>query len=338
MKFEAARFLFVSAMLVAVQAMAQDVPAAYKLNQLPISAFHAGMNFYFPPQAQLLATNSPVAGFSTHDHCRFYNTPNHVVHYSELSAHSFVVTNKTSSPVPRPISDTDWCHMLTLQRDDGKIYYYILQPNAFDIANNEALAQSLQSIVIPYAIYSGDLLLYNKDTANFYSRFLVEKNGKMKKYQKVHIAGFELGASPAAPVRVVYWVDDSTKKKSIDLIISGTNVLPANIPGHLFSDYFQLQDERIVFNNKVGNGYSVSNQVWDAICQGQPKLIANMSEEEIEEAIGRPKTDPVDGFQVTVGKQVNNRTMTYEDRVLALMEDETGKLRLAEVKPVTKPK
>ena len=101
---------------------------------------------------------------------------------------------------------------------------------------------------------------------HYYTRFAITVGDKKLKYREVLITDVGPGTM-YAPVRMGYRVKDNGitgaggVMGSVDVVTTGTNVLPVYYQGHLFTDYFQAANPR----DAVG---PISEENWDLICRG----------------------------------------------------------------------
>ncbi len=280
--------------------------------QLPLFQYKKGMHFYFPPDPLHRRRKNAIPGYSMSSGCSPQNAAGDTVGYDYLAEKTFTLVAIDSSALNPPWKEKHVCLVFTLV--DKDTVYYTFPKDAMARSLWEFTNGQYQSLNLGYAICkealanSADWVKAN-GVQYFYTRFPVKAGNGSKpvKYQRVEVTRIAYGTWQA-PVRV-YFKSDAIPEQSIDVIICGTNVPAANIPGNRFGEKFQADDPQVAANPKN------QGKFWQDVCLGQVKK--NMTCKEVGLALGKPlKVDKDEGATIKTTYWYDKQQVYMENGVV----------------------
>jgi hypothetical protein len=286
---------------------------------VPLSQYHLGMRFYFPADSVKQADATVMPGYSDERYAAIIHNPYSYETYDELATKVFRL-DSIQTPKTYDVSgdvESILLYVLVDVHGSGKpedTLHFVFQVNN-PLAISRRESRNKQSLVLPGAVLADDV-----DSAtiayagkHFYSKFPVSIGKKKLKYQEVVITDVTAG-TVYGPVRLVYKAPGADSIASIDVVTSGTNVLPVFWKGHLFADSFQAGNPRDSVE-KIGDAG------WDSICQG---LVGKgMTSKQVAAALGMPDKDKVHRTIAAAGESIE---WDYDQVQVTFEGDKVAKL------------
>jgi hypothetical protein len=250
--------------------------------QLPVYKYGPGMRFYYPVDDYRADRKDEVPGYSRILGFITNNGPFTKVTYDQLSGKAFQLDSAAEVNDFNRIEKHKALvfYLTSLENPDFSMSYSFPKDAALVSRMEDSLHQK-QSLTLENAVFLDDV----RDADSIlkgralYTKFPVRlADSSQLKYQRVVVTRVTAGVW-YAPIRVYFKPTDGAEQ-FVDVVTTGTNVLPAYFDHYLFSDRFDVADPR---HSLSAPG---TDEQWKLICQS--RVVSGMTREQVISALGKP--------------------------------------------------